>query len=108
VRLNAYIDVGYNHVPASVTDVDAQDAIARAWAYYRAYDAIYKIMSRSAASKAVAGEASSTTLASQIAAFKDSRDEWKEEAVSLIPSEIVTGEAPGSTHGRVVPDWPCW
>lgn len=107
-RLDVYVQDGYTKVPATVTGVPQQDAIAKAWGYYRAYDAIYKTMSRSAASKAVAGEASSTTLATQIAAFKEARDDWYNEAISLIPSEIISSEAPGSTHGRVVPDWPCW
>lgn len=106
-RLQAYVEDGYRRVPGTITDVEAQDDIARAWAYYRAYNAIYLTMSRSAASKSIAGEASSTTLASQIAAFEAMRDQWYTEALSLMPDVTTSTELPGSVHSRIVPDFPC-
>jgi hypothetical protein len=108
-RLQAYLDDGYDRVAASVTDVDTQDEIATAWAYYRAYKAIHLTMSRSAASKAVAGEASSTTLAMQIQAFADERDDWLAEFTRLMPVDASqTTASPGSVCTNVCVDFPPW
>jgi hypothetical protein len=109
LRLQAYLDDGYSRT-AAIDTAALQDDAARSWAYYRAYDAIYLLMSRAHATKSIAGEASASHLASQIEAFKNKRD-GALLAYDTALSEaglIVDVEATKVAHGGAQPIRPVW
>lgn len=81
---------------ADVTGADQQDKrdrIAIAFAYYRAYDAIWQRMSSTPATAHIEGEASRTFLASQIATFETLKNDWFVAYEGLLPIAVTSSNA---------------
>lgn len=97
--LAAKLTEGYARANAAVPALSPADldGAAIAWAYSRAYQAIWQRLSGSPAVVGVSGEAQRTYLASQIQTFRDLSQEYLARHEQYFP--LATGE--GSTNAIV-------
>jgi hypothetical protein len=91
-RLQGYLDDGYAKAGAAgVTDPDDQDEIAKAWAYYRAYNAVYIRMLNNPSTVTMERQGSASTLWSQIEAMGKLADAALANYRELLPADIGAG-----------------
>ena len=82
-RLAGYIEDG----EAQAADIEAgaaHDAAVKAWAYHRAYLAVFIVLSRKASSVTVNDQASTSMVVAQIQNFKDLSDAKRAEFDGLV------------------------
>jgi hypothetical protein len=96
VYLTAKLAEGYARAGLAVTPLSQadKDAAAIAWAYSRAYLAVWQRLSMSPATAQVTGEAQVTYLASQIQTFKDLADTYLARHEQFFP--LASGEGSGN------------
>ncbi len=88
-RVQAYLTDATTRT-AAFTDETTGDEARTAWAYYRAYDAVYQRMVSLPSSVAFTDEGSGSYLVTQMQLIKDERDaafEEYEELVDLLDAE---------------------
>lgn len=101
-RLQGYIDEGAaKAAAASVIGEDASD-LAKAWAYYRAYHAVYVRMLNDPSSVEMAGQGSKSSLWSQIEAMGKLADAAKATYEDLLP-EVAPSSVVGMQGTDSVP-----
>jgi hypothetical protein len=101
--LTAKLAEGYARANAATTPLSQadKDAAAIAWAYSRAYLAVWQRLSNSPAEAEVNGEAKRSYLASQIQTFKDLADTYLARHEQFFPlaagegssNQVITGVA---------------
>lgn len=96
-RLSGYITEGNTVAQAAQVENTDLDAAIIAYAYYKAYSAIYVRMLGDPASQAMEEQGSVQTLWQQIQAMKDLADESWGTYQRFIP--LVTGEPPSPIPG---------
>lgn len=94
--LSAKLNEGYTRANAAVTQLSQadKDGAAIAWAYSRAYLAVWQRLSSSPAEVEVNGEAKRMYLASQIQTFKDLSDTYLARHEQFFP--LAAGEGSGN------------
>jgi hypothetical protein len=84
VFLDTKLAEGYTSADAVAgAGATKRDNIARAWAYYQAYEAIWQRVSAAPATATIDGEASRTYLQTQIETFEKLRDRYANEWSAL-------------------------
>lgn len=111
MRLQTYLTTAYTMLASLSlpTGVDLDEA-ARVYAYFRAYQAVHLIMSRTAATASIDGEASRSFLVSQIEAFETLRDKYEQlwqDVLVLGDEPVVERRAIDAPSGvqQVIPIW---
>lgn len=89
-RIRAYLDEGYTKAAAaSLSGADADDA-AKAWSYYRAYQAVYVRMLNNPSTVIMERQGQNSTLWSQIEAMGKLADTWLATYQGLLPEDVST------------------
>ena len=105
-RLAGYIADGVDKA-ARVTDPGDNDAAVKAWAYHRAYQAVFVALSRIPSTVALNDQGSASMLVTQIQNFKDLADDKLTEFNGLLPAGegTATTVAPASVSAPTTFTW---
>lgn len=90
-RMTAYASQGNTEATAAGFTGSAVDAPARAWAYHRAYTAIFTRLNRDPASVSLSDQGSAAFLGAQLQAFRDMADASRAEfdaAVAALAADV--------------------
>lgn len=87
-RLQGYLDEGYVKAAAENVLAAKQDAAAKAWAYHRAYRAIYVRLTANPSSISLNDQGSSSFLVTQIENMKQLADSALAVFWELVPEEV--------------------
>jgi hypothetical protein len=90
-RLQGYIDEGYSKASAAALAGDDADEAAKAWSYYRAYNAVYVRMLNNPSTVQMERQGQTSTLWSQIEAMGKLADAAKATFLELLPPESQVG-----------------
>jgi hypothetical protein len=101
-RLQSYLNSAYALLTqAAIADLALRDKGAIAYAYYRAYDAIYRRLSITPISVSLTDQGARTYSRDQIATFRnlalDWLAEWEEIVPNLTPPPATAPTAPAKT-----------
>lgn len=84
-RVQAYITAGTDKATADGVAAGDLDAAARAWAYYRAFRAVFVRLSASPSSVSLANQGGSSRTTSQISEFAALAEGWRTDYLALVP-----------------------
>jgi len=106
-RLEQYLDEGYTRAADFSLDDEDHDTYARAWAYYRAYFAVYQRMIATAAEARIDGQGSRRYDPKQALAFLELANAKKGEADALVPvdEDETAPDVPPSSSFRHRIEW---
>lgn len=88
-RLQGYLDEGYTKAGEEAVASADQDAAAKAWAYHRAYRAIYVRLTSNPSTISLNDQGSSSFLVTQIENMKQLADGALAVFWELVPEEVV-------------------
>lgn len=101
-RFQGYLDEGYSKASAAALTGEDADEVAKAWSYYRAYQAVYVRMLNNPSSVTMERQGSASTMWSQIEAMGKLADSALDEYRSLMPSGSVSN-TPTLPESQAVP-----
>ncbi len=106
-RLDEYLDEGYTRAADYSVGAGDHDAYARAWAYYRAYFAVYQRMIATASEARIDGQGSRRYDPKQALAFLELANAKKDEADGLVPvdEDLTQPDVPPSSSFRHRVEW---
>lgn len=101
-----WLDAGYDYAAAAgFTDAARVDRIARAYAYWRAYDAAVQAIAASPMSVSFVDKGSSTFTSEQLRTLQSKATQWQAEydaAITLEPTTQASGASTTATPNRFV------
>ena len=105
-RLQSYLNTAYGKLDAAAVTGDVtRDNAAEAYAYFRAYDHIYRRLSATPMQVTLTDQGSRTYSRDQIAAFRnlaaDYLMEWQQTVPDLTPANAIPPSAPA----KIIPTW---
>lgn len=102
LRLDAYLAEAYADPRVTALESEDQDAPARQWAYYRAFEAVGDRLNLEAATVSLDDQGARTRLSDQIKYWERQRDAALASFLSLAP-ELVISTSPARQGSTSVP-----